>query len=372
MTYTLYLLEITLKEPLIIGSKYSKGWYAIKDPSIITGRLFWGALLSEAARVNSGIAVSQHYKPTIAVSSAFPLENNKRCLPLHPFSTICKEIGLGGEESCIIEERNGVKRINSVKADDLCILSINPGKVFEEYSKLHGEPCLKTRDGVSLSRGLRRNAAGVLVKKEGGVYEKCSGISTISVEMVAISKKTRSGRHGLVYTYEAIRPGTKYYSLIVGEETIINQLLDTLKTIHGGHILLRVGRATSRGYGLVELRFNEAQKLLEEIDQAYENCSTMYALSPFFYDDIGSKILEYNNITIKKTYSAGTMIVRGWSRLYNKPTRIVRALKPGSLIVINNGKPGKPYGELLMKLQEVSGPGFNFIVPVRVFDKILG
>lgn len=383
MSYKLFLIELTVKTPLVIGSRFSKNWYTYTDPSIINARMIWGTILSRIADVKPELALEEHMNPRIAFSSLIYLENKlldnrsieyEPCIPSHPFNYKCK----------ISNE------IIYVSSNTLYRKIIND-EILEMIREILSRTCRVEVDIgentyiANIKRGLITPVKG-LIKKENNKYTVCSRSKTISVEMVAIDKSSRSAKSEMLYTYEALPEGTKYYSLMIAPDNVLGEILDSLNARNNKEIILRMGRGVSKGYGVVGVKFYDKTSLLNEVDKYYaesleDKILVLYSLSPVIWSnivvninsDLGIPVLPGLFIMRDKIYSTGTVTVRGWSRLYNTPTPTLKALAPGAIITYKvedrNSLPSN-IAELVLMMQRLGGPGLNFLIPLQILDKL--
>jgi len=372
----MFLIELTVKTPLVIGSRVSKNWYAYTDPSIINGRMLWGTILSKIAETESEMIQQEHLNPSIAVSSLIYVGRHSLCIPSHPFNFTCKT-------SNEVIYTNGKMLYDRIIRGDRDIMEL----IREKISSSCRVELKSSGDKYSLSvrKGLITPVKGLVEKSEKG-YVTCGKPKTVSIEMVAIDKGTRSAKSEMLFTYEAVPEGTKYYSLIVGSSNRLNKILDILKVEPGEKITFRMGRGVSRGYGVVDIVFYEKSELLDEANKYYsESLSNgvmvLYSLSPVIRLGINGNN-GYSNIPVlmglsirdRGVYSTGTLIIKGWSRLYNTPTPTLRALAPGTVIVYevkDRSKLPTHVGELIVMMQRLGGPGVNFLIPLQVVEKLL-
>jgi len=372
----MFLAELTVKTPLVIGSRVSKNWYAYTNPSIINGRILWGTILSIVAEMKPEIAEQEHLNPSIALSSLIHIDDCSLCIPSHPFNFKCKTdskvIYVDGK-TLYDKITKGYKEIIELIQENIlssCKIELRSNE--NVYS-------------LSVGKGLITPVRG-LIKKSDKEFITCSKPKTVSIEMVAIDKGTRSAKREMLFTYEAIPEGTKYYSLIVGPSSRLNEILDALKARPGEKITFRMGRGVSRGYGIIDIVFYEKTRLLDEANRYYSESLdngvvVLYSLSPVIRLDISGSS-EYSSIPVLSglsirdggVYSTGTLIIKGWSRLYNTPTPTLRALMPGTVIayeVRDRDKLPGHVGELIVKMQRLGGPGLNFLIPIQVIEKLI-
>ncbi len=291
-------------------------------------------------------------------------KENSRCIPAHPFTYKCK----GSDE----------------------VVAIDPEEIYRLASENNTE-ALKSIIQKTLSMPCRINGTEIygavavfknLFYREGSTYMDCGGPSTVTIDMVAINKARRSSEKEMIYTYEAVVEGTRYYMYLLSYGESLTKTLEEAGIIMDKPTEFHLGRGTSRGYGLTEVTFRNRNQLLEKLENlyresVYESRSlVLYTLSPVWAPHSHGlpEFSEYEKVKLEKAYYTATTVYKGWSNLTNTPTPLVRALAPGSVIVYRVEDPEdtpKTLGELNILTQRYGGPGTNFMIPIQGLNHIL-
>jgi len=184
-----------------------------------------------------------------------------------------------------------------------------------------------------------------------------TGINRSTRTTTGINKPHNVPEQGFLFAYEGIRPGSVFSALVY---TTDDDIYSVLKNLNGETI--RIGRGKSRGYGLCKLYIQEypftiekrTSEVLTFVNNGYLAAIT---LTPLFVLDVSSdgivskilfdpeaaienaaKLIELHIDKIPKVTLAGiigtTMYVGGWSNVKNQPNTRVRALAPGSLLIL--------------------------------------
>ncbi len=233
-------------------------------------------------------------------------------------------------------------------------------------------------------------AAGEVIRREGRfwvVVESPEVTSHISIE---IMRDFGSVKPGALYSYELVKPGSRYGGYISClENSVLCQVINKL----GPEIVARVGKGVSRGFGKAILRFREVTGEepeppgLEGGNLSPGEVVALAFLSPVARIGLNVKppsvgdFLGFSTPLIEAAYgttspsfrvlgilSAGLFHHRGWSYSMNSPKLPLTALKWGSIILaeVRRSLPSSkskllPY----VGVDQLSMHGLNLLVPLK-------
>ncbi len=330
--YTWLHIELRAETPVLAVKRGVKNWYTATR-GYISSRIVIGALLQRLETAGYSDIYQRYLRGGLINASNFYMDKS---LPAPVFSYRNKEIGTSKQLSVYVYED---------------VLKNN--RFFGECSEEKVADTLKEADMRAKDElgELMEKAAGSLIHGPGdqGVYKSFSP-RTYSVESVGIDGATYAGERGVLYSYEAYRPGTLFHGLVVVESGVA----DALKNMVGEH--LWIGRGGSRGYG--EVVFTRVEALDVEKLMGKSIDKPLIALSHLLVSSSpGDGFL---------VLSAGIESIGGWNRYYGVRKRWWRAHKPGSLIVPCRSLSLEEYMALV-----AGKPGYNLAVPYTVYTKLL-
>ena len=326
-----YEYEVELKSPTIVVSKRTRaGFVALSEE--LPGSTVRGAILTalhEAGR--EALAKSEAFDPSLVASPAYPIKDGNKALPGHFLTYKCK---LSKIDECF-STLGSIEKLASL--DDV-------RESITSKCLLHNEHKRPATAKRALSTPLTI-IGGKLVATRQKVYR---------AEAVGISKRTRSAEHGMLFTYEVIAEGSRYWGTIadVKEKIDLPSELD-----------VTFGRGGSRGFGSARLRLREAnsevEKLTSELESWLETKDIVfaYAISPSATlvgarapistipippVDLRSPWLKQCKVSTDSSLqllcSEGRLhafgarrSITGWSLLKNMPKPRLAAARPGSL-----------------------------------------
>jgi len=367
MTVTFLHVNLVIETPTIIVKESIKNWYTVYT-DYIPARTFYGAIITYLAK--KGIDPLK-IKYAMNVSDLYPATYGYS-LPAIPFVLTCKD-------------KDHIKRdLLRELIDKLHYEEVKPNT--SDLEKLYRYLIEKIKtckiNGYSISSDyLIRSIAGKPIYCTCGEQDTCrihKSIRTIVLESVGVSPVTRGSYAGLVYTYEALSPGSNVHGLIACSEEVAEILKNELN-----NALIYMGRGISRGYGRVRItsisnRFAGKYDIRNLIEESFRKIFSEYSrdnqvlvsLSPLVikgYEDLfPAKSLE----DFIKTISLTTELYIGWSKLYGILKPIYNMLGHGSIIYMALKK---DYRETINRYEEIllSNPGINLLMPLDVYGKLL-
>jgi len=143
-------------------------------------------------------------------------------------------------------------------------------------------------------------------------------LDTIYVTSVAINKATRTAMRGLLYNYEALVAGLKFWARLTIPDYIAGKIPSIFE--------VSIGRGRSRGFGRAQI------KLLEEHNPENTQPSGFFiALSPL----LPLRTLTWGScsITAEAVYGRTFKVVSGWDMVMGFHKPIVTAVRRGAVLV---------------------------------------
>ncbi|MEM4677384.1 MAG: hypothetical protein QXY55_05805 [Candidatus Korarchaeota archaeon] len=318
------ILEIMLEilSPTIITERRSLRGF-LKTLDYIPASTLRGAILSELYRngiVGDDFLKSERDKPSVIASYAYPVTSDgKKCYPSHPFMYRCKVCGQ--------YENYLDKIIEDLERDgDL--------ERYGELRKLIGITC--------------RNGHAALENLYSKYYpsETCK-VSASRFICTGVNKRRGSSETGMLYEYEAITPGRKFWAtLTIPDE--IEKYIDGLE--------IRIGRGISRGFGISKIvkskviSLREAAMKIEEalthgrylvlfgsspLVSCHEKSYTPYPSSIDLSNIAAISALgEKGKLVIKTVYGKADFRIGGWDMHRNVEKVSVKfATRPGAIVI---------------------------------------
>ncbi len=338
----IYRIELEVKTPTIVVNKSLKNWYtAVSD--IVPSRTFYGGLIGLLTSLG---AKYEELVGKTNTSSLYPIVKEKKntrffhTYPAPPLSFKCKNIvGEYSEVKLFIWElASKIGKKNT--GFDSAVAS-----VYREVCRKMNfcSTTVDTEIDVKSCSFLKPVAGTPIYHKRQGEedkYYESEGFRIIALESVGINPVTRSSEGGMVYTYEAIPPGTRMHGFIA----VNNVLAEYIVKIKGE--VMYLGRGTSRGYGLVEVK-NVAELPDNIIDKPSNILISLSEVYP-----------------LQQNYILPTKIIKfiSWSRLYGYLKPITSIYSPGTILY----NPGIELEKILFKR-----PSFDFFIPLETYKKIL-
>jgi len=349
------ILEIILEilSPTIITERRSPRGF-LKTLDYIPASTLRGAILSELYRngiIGDDFLKSEREKPSVIVSYAYPVTSSgEKCYPSHPFMYKCK----------VCEEYENYL-----------------GKIIENLER---DEKLKELIDITCKNGhmALENLYSKYYPSETGKVPASRFICT------SVSKKRGSSEIGMLYEYEAITPGRKFWATLAIPDKI-EKYIDELE--------IRIGRGISRGFGLSKIIKSKVVSLKDvamRIEEAltHSRYIVLFGLSPLischekFYTpypleiDLSniaemSTLNEKGKLMIKTVYGKADFHIGGWDMYKNvEKTSVKFATRPGAIVVAEyNGTPlalaALSFLGTVERLGDTLITGVNMLHPVR-------
>ncbi|MEM2169775.1 MAG: RAMP superfamily CRISPR-associated protein [Candidatus Nezhaarchaeales archaeon] len=311
-------LEIILEvlSPTIITERRTLRGF-LKVPNFIPASTLRGAILSELYRrgvIEEDFLKGERTKPSVIASYAHPVTSRgEKSYPSHPFMWECK--------TC--EER--INYLSEV-IDDL-----------ENYNNLRERTHITCRKGHVTLETLYSKYYPI----DDGRERK---VSTSRFVCTSVSKTRGSSEVGMLYEYEAIAPGRRFWAILSIPDELV-KYIDGLE--------IRIGRGISRGFGIskiIELSMISLREVLMRIEDSIirRDYVVFYSPSPLIscHEDyyspypmeidssrIAVPINAKGRLKIKAVYGKSDFQIGGWDVYENveKPT-IKFATRPGAIV----------------------------------------
>lgn len=310
-------IMIEILSPAIITERRSLRGY-LKPLDFIPASMLRGAILSRLygiGAVNEDFLKNEKDKPSIISSYAHPLIDGKKTYPGHPFMYKCKicDEKIENRLSEVLEE---LEKNGELKEPMRVICEKGHAALESLYSK----PCTDDEDSKALASRF---------------------ICT------SVNKRLGSSEAGMIYYYEAIAPGAKFWATIALPDEV-EEHVDGLE--------IYIGRGISRGFGrskivkVKEIDLKDFAMRIEEVS-VREKHVVLYAQSPLvnccddFYTPYPPEIDlsrisarfgidEKGKLTIKAVYGRAGFRIGGWDMRENVEKPFIKfATKPGAIAV---------------------------------------
>ncbi|MEM0235128.1 RAMP superfamily CRISPR-associated protein [Thermofilum sp.] len=309
-------VELEILSPTIVTERRSLRGF-LKALDYIPASTLRGAILSELYRrgiVKESFLESERARPSVITSYAYPVVDGRKTYPAHPFMYECKICKVVKNYlSEVIEDLESHGHLSK-----LAHLTCESGHVALE--SLYSKPYPKEgKNRVPTSRFL------------------CTGVS----------KERGTSEIGMLYEYEAIAPGRKFWATMAVPDEL-EEHVDGLE--------VRIGRGISRGFGrsriikssVIGLR-GLAAKIEEVIVQG--KYIVFYASSPLVschqdsYEpyplevDLSSltaklAMSEGGKLEVKAVYGRADFRIGGWDMYENvEKAPVEHATRPGAIVV---------------------------------------
>lgn len=352
-------LEITLEilSPTVIAERRSlRGFLKVLD--YIPASTLRGAILSELYRVGvikEDFLEDERRNPSVIASYAYPLiDGGEKSYPGHPFMYKCKICGESENHLAdVIEELESNGELRGVK-------HITCKKGHTTLESLYSKPYFNGKD------------------------QKVRRIPTSRFISTSVSKERGSSETGMLYEYEAITPGRRFWTTLAIPDKI-GEYVDGLE--------IHIGRGISRGFGRskivnskvinlkdVEMKIGgsitDGKYLVLYASSPMVSCSGgVYTPYPLEIDVSGIKttpeVCEEGRLKIKAVYGRADFHIGGWDMYRNveKPT-VKFATRPGAIVTAEfNGSPSAlAFLSLLGTIERLGDTvitGVNMLHPVR-------
>lgn len=358
-------LEITLEmlSPAVIVERRSLRGF-LKALDYIPASTLRGAILSELYRmgvVKDDFLGRERENPSVIASYAYPLINgDKKTYPSHPFIYKCK---ICGESKNYLDYL--AKIIEELERDGE-LREIRPITCKEGHAaleSLYSKPYPDEKD-----------------RKD----QKVHRVPASRFISTSVSKERGSSETGMLYEYETITPGRRFWATLAIPDKI-GEYIDGLE--------IHIGRGISRGFGRAKITKSKAISLKDievRISESITNRNylVLYAQSPvvscngtsytpyppeidFSRIKVVPELHEKSKLKIKAVYGRADFHIGGWDMYRNveKPT-IKFAIRPGAIVTAEfNGSPlALAVLSLLGTIEQLSGAiitGVNMLHPAR-------
>jgi CRISPR/Cas system CSM-associated protein Csm3 (group 7 of RAMP superfamily) len=338
-----YYLNLRTKSPLIITSK-QLGKILYNEFNYIPGYTLRGAIIAELYRRGNMNILSETYNPTLIVKPAYPIIDGNLAEPAHPFIFKCKLCKSLGESNYIFLSEGYITFVEKGIVD--------PRKMFPtSCSKGH--------------KGTIKSLSGSLIVADKSIKEV--KIDNVSLDAVGISKKTKSSEIGMLYNYVGIAPETRFRSVIICEDDMLQEI-KKLNEIH-------IGRGISRGLGRVEISIEEYKEneekrisklissgrlIIKAISPVFKLCMKDNGLHSEFDLDLPLKKKEFINNDSKVL--TGITKVSGFSFFKNNvlPKPLFFGAKEGSIFFYEVSNVNEQIVKDIASYEIAGIPPFNY------------
>lgn len=329
--YTLEFVEPALVNvrPVRQGYEVMRFW--------LPGSTVRGGYLSELYRSGNEEAVkAQEESPMLLFSPAYPIAGDetesKPCFPAHPYI-----YSMDKRERTYIEAEGWVKLLLESGGD---VLKPLPGEGARATFHIVGQPVYRVGRG-------------------GNRYAKPRA-RVVTYGSVGIDKKLRKSSGGMVYTYQAIPEGSRFWGLVISPGQLVRDCE------------IYLGRGVSRGFGRARLKIEEFGALEDFISRlADKPARVLYAFSPVAYIKPPKKVSYIPPpLEGRKNVVIGSRIrINSWFRRTTGETGLRPAfmsLSPGSVILTERPIGGDALREMYSEENYgMMSIGYNYLLPLH-------
>jgi len=314
-------VSIELTSPVVVTRRRTERGYLSPLP-YIPATMVRGAMLSSLHYM--GLLDEEWLKresrsPTFYASPAYPLDRLDRSYPSHIFAYKCK-----------IPHGEQFERSNYA------------GEVLERL-EANKEPVFRYTCSEGHAGSLREPHPDPVIPTAGSFREV--ELEYEHVICVGMSSSRAASKRQLLYDYEAIAAGQRFWFRIAGPDEVV----DAMKV----GMDVRVGRGISRGYGaarLIEIREAKIGEIGEEIREIYSGKTHMalYSLSHILSTNPSpDSILEIDleglagvcgfqaagKLRVKRIYGRRCSLQLGWDLMRGRRPTVSPAWMPGSIAI---------------------------------------
>jgi hypothetical protein len=309
---------------------------SLHSPAIVTKRRtatgFLGALDHIPASTLRGAVISALYwngvvnldwlsqeskTPRLIVSPAYPLVDGRHSRPAHPFIYVCKKCEIEGGEGYL--RLAAGEAIEKIRDGEDPTLPYECSKGHRALKQLHPRPVLI---GENLEEVQEHH---------------------FRVVCVGISRTRASSVKGMLYSYEALAEGAKFWATIAAPANLDLERANELF----------IGRGKSRGMGRASMKIEAEIDLAKEADAIKDHIGSewvaLYSLSPLLgSDELGwstyPKSIDLKQLAARSGLEcAGSLnivaaygrIIRfssGWDLMSGKGRPVFEARAPGTVV----------------------------------------
>jgi len=340
-------LEIELLSPAIVASRITRSGY-IRPLDYVPGSTLRGALLAALYRygyVGADILKQEAREPSLLSSPAWPVAPlgdpgvgiaYRRSLPATPVTFKCKVCG---------------KSILNLR--DVAAGIAGPGEL-----RLAAE-CPDHGPAESLY-------SRPIFKYDSGVREFDHKV--VHAVSVSINKLLGTAMKGMLFSYEAVAEGTRFWARLVAPNSIAERIPDQLR--------VAVGRGSSRGFGLslVKVKRREAPELSTTTYQVFVSLSPVTPLTRLSYWGCELRVSRVLGRTMK--------VLGGWDMALGRSRPFVELVKPGAVVAAEVRCEDQErartfaallsYGGIPVRLGDTWLTGVNVMVSVEEYERLLG
>lgn len=342
--------EIELLSPAIVVSKMTKNGYA-RPLDYIPGSTLRGALLATLYRsgfINEDIVRQEASEPSVLSSPAYPVialrdatadkVSLRRTLPATPVIFRCKICG---------KTMSNLRRLNAqtLSSEELRRYLVAECPEHGPAETLYSHPVYEHGNVLREFRLRVAYATSVSIHKELGIAMR-----------------------GMLFSYEAIAEGTRFWARLVAPDYIAEKIPKQLK--------VTIGRGASRGFGLasIKIRHEENPAKVETTSGIFISLSPLTPLSK----------LSYGGCEVRVSRVLGKLMrmLSGWDMVLGMHKPFVELVKPGAIVKaemicrdLNSVKSFTAllsYGGIPIRVNDTWLTGFNVLIPVDEYERLLG
>lgn len=307
-----YQIDLVVKSPLIITGTKS-GRVISHSIDYLPGQTVRGALLTLFKFLGSSTVSDEIEKPSMFFHPAYPYINGHLAFPADPLTFKCKVCG---------------KIFQQELPDEI-------DKLEFPYKCINGHMYTV------------KSIGGSLVIRNGDKLRNVK-LNYVASDSVGMNRILRSSEVGLLYTYVALAPETKFRGMVVDTNDRLEKMFGEAG-LKMNDFELRIGRRKSAGFGLVRASITEIKNYIEKRVRQIEQMDgkiCLLAKSPIFnlyyeqdgsgkYRIVSTLLREVRGIKIKGVMKTSGVRVSGYSLKSNLPKPAIPALNIGTLMIVD-------------------------------------
>lgn len=338
--------EIELLSPAIVVSRVTRSGY-VRSLDCIPGSTLRGALITALYRlgyIEERQLRQEAEEPSILASPAYPIAQLseagrvtlRRTLPATPATFKCKVCG-----SSFLNLREISVQLTSSSSIRLPVECPEHGPAKPLYSL----PVYVHDGDVRVFRPRMIHATSV-----------------------AINKPLGTAMRGMLFSYEAIAEGTRFWARLALPDSIAGKIPEKLE--------VAVGRGSSRGSGrsVVRIRSKVGTEGRNPASTVFVVLSPLTPLSELTYRGC--------RVRVGRVLGRVSRVLGGWDVALGKRRPVVELVRPGAIVEAridcSNLEEAKTFAALVshggipVKLFDTWLTGVNVLIPVEEYERLLG
>ncbi len=386
MSVEVYRYELIIKTPTVItsmsgirGLLYTTVANHIPG-SIVRGGLFTSLILEGS--IKSDVAHKEALSPIHSITPAVYI--SREGLRLYNEALFAHALNFRFKSEKEVHSIDLKKLVDNIKKGGTDINAFREGllRTIIDSKRSLEENAVKVNDPLKRSLEVKSVEGEVINLKDGKWYvvtaSKGAYIET------SVERARGSSVPGVLYAYEYVEPGNRFTGYVSClKESTLCQVLDTYVN---SEIVIRLGRAIGRGYGLALLHLKKVSINLKDIEIGRGDLLVFEVIGPFFtLNRYGAKPPKpglrlrlktpWTNSSYIDVLILGIISNRepieyiGWSFRTSTPKLPIHALSHGAIVVckVEDARNPKEVLKLIpyIGIDRFSSQGYNILLPLN-------